>query len=187
MHWGALKTIDGYQNDEVASAFQKAIRRGDEEEALYWAAQLDRSGNGNYAFKRLRIIASEDVGPADNPTVLLIRALYENWLEQRKLQRNRDDLCTSVFLTHAVIALCRCPKSRMVDHALMVFYEEPLEHREIPDYALDRHTDRGRRMGRGVGHFLSTGTELVGDAGLDDPYRERALARDVRTELPRKE
>jgi hypothetical protein len=42
----------------VASALQKAIRRGNEREALFWASELDLAGYGGYVWKRLRIIAS---------------------------------------------------------------------------------------------------------------------------------
>ena len=69
---------------KVASAMQKCIRRGLERDALFWATELDRSNFGEYVFKRLRIIASEDIGPADTLTALLVRTLYENWKDQRK-------------------------------------------------------------------------------------------------------
>jgi replication-associated recombination protein RarA len=44
---------------------QKCIRRGLERDALFWATELDRSNFGEYVWKRLRIIASEDIGIAD--------------------------------------------------------------------------------------------------------------------------
>ena len=58
-------TPGGYLMGEVASAMQKEIRRGHEREALFWATELDLAGYGDYVWKRLRIIASEDVGLAD--------------------------------------------------------------------------------------------------------------------------
>ena len=40
---------------------------------------------------------------------------------------------------------------------------------EIPDHALDMHTARGRRMGRGKQHFLEEAGRLENET-LEDPY-----------------
>jgi MgsA AAA+ ATPase C terminal len=175
--FGELLTPGGYRNDEAASALQKAIRRGEEEQALFWASELDLAGYGAYVWKRLRIIASEDVGLADPEAVLLTRALYENWLDQRKADRaGGNPLNASMFLVHAVIVLARAGKSRLVDHALAVTYLGERPAREVPDWALDKHTERGRRMGRGLDHFFTEGATLANERALPDPYRGAARA-----------
>ena len=171
-----LHTLAGYACGEASSALQKSIRRGLEREAMFWASELDLSGYGNYVWKRLRIIASEDVGLADPQAVLLTRALYENWLEQRKADKGDSETC-ALYLLHAVMVLARAKKSRIVDHALMVMYEGEREPVEVPDFALDRHTGRGRRMGRGYDHFFEEGTVLANAGGLDDPYYEEGRAK----------
>ena len=74
-----LKTPAGFKCGEVASALQKSIRRGNEREALYWAAELDEAGYGNYVWKRLRVIASEDIGLADTNAVIAVHCLWQNW------------------------------------------------------------------------------------------------------------
>lgn len=99
--------------------------------------------------------------------------------------RKKDDTQHAperLFLVHAVIALCRSYKSRVVDHALIVFYEGKRGARSIPDFALDRHTQRGRRMKRGWSHFF---TEGIGDQMIPDAYSARAqqIRRDDRLEL----
>ena len=169
-----LHTPGGHLCGEVASALQKSIRRGHEQEALHWASELDLAGYGGYVWKRLRIIASEDVGPADSGVAVQIRVLYENWLEQRKTDKGDDSLSAAlnagIFLVHAVILLARAPKSRIVDHALMVMYEGERATVEIPDYALDKHTARGRKMGRGHDHFFDVAAQLENEARLADPY-----------------
>src|ERR1019366_494517 len=113
MQFGQLKTAGGYLNAECTSAMQKCIRRGLEEEALFWATELDLEGYGAYVWKRLQIIASEDIGLADSNVCVQVRALYEDWVEQRKnapkVRRNitgrnlpstRDsDLCPSQEVT----------------------------------------------------------------------------------------
>ena len=54
----------------------------------------------------------------------------------------------------------------------MVFYEGPREPIEMPDWAFDRYTDRGRRMGRGAEHFFESSTTLVNEKGTDPYARE---------------
>jgi replication-associated recombination protein RarA len=48
-------------HDEVMSSIQKAIRRGNPFDAMYWAAELDNSEHGKGAIDRLTVIHSEDV------------------------------------------------------------------------------------------------------------------------------
>lgn len=175
MTFAELTTPGGYKCAEVASALQKSIRRGLEEDALFWATELDLAGFGEYVFKRLRIIASEDVGLADNSAAVTIQALYQSWLQQRKKKDERHGP-ERLFLIHAVMVLSRAPKSRMVDHALIVNYEASRAHREIPDYALDRHTSRGRARKRAWQHFWEQGARLENRAPLNDPYEARAKA-----------
>jgi len=166
-----LHTPGGHLCGEVASALQKEIRRGHEQDALYWATELDLAGYGGYVWKRLRIIASEDVGPADSNVAVQIRVLYENWVEQRKADKDEAvSLNAAIFLVHAVILLARAAKSRIVDHALMVMFEGDRAPVEIPDYALDKHTARGRKMGRGHDHFFDVAAQLNNQAKLADPY-----------------
>jgi replication-associated recombination protein RarA len=173
LNFGQLTTPGGYLNSEATSAMQKCIRRGLEEEALFWATELDRAGYGGYVWKRLRIIASEDVGMADPQVCVQVRVLYENWLEQRK---HKDDpsLAERLFLIHAVLICVRAKKSRMVDTALITMYEAERPKMEIPDFALDMHTLKGRRMGRGVDHFFDEGAKIENEAFGRDPYHDRA-------------
>lgn len=173
-----LHTPGGYQNGEVASALQKAIRRGNEREALFWATELDLGGGGAYVWKRLLIISSEDVGIADTSVAVAVRALYDNWLEMTKKVRDpRYAGFYRVFLLHAVCVLARAPKSRMLDHALIVMYAAERPHPPIPDYALDWHTSEGRNRGRGAQHFLDEGAKLANVSPTPDPYEAEGRSR----------
>jgi replication-associated recombination protein RarA len=163
-----LKTLGGFKCGEVASALQKAIRRGDERGALFWASELDLAGYANYVWKRLRIIASEDVALADTEAVIAVHCLWQNWREAKRAKHEEP-----LFLLHAVCLLARAPKSGVVVHAWMAFYEGNREamQMKIPDVALDMHTRRGRRMGRGRRHFLEEAGRLENET-LPDPYFE---------------
>jgi replication-associated recombination protein RarA len=172
-------TVNGYEWAEVVSAMQKCIRRGQEEDALYWATELDKSGYGQHVWRRLLIITSEDVGLAEPHLPAQVRALYDNWLDFKKAKKNAENM----FIVHAVMILARAKKSRAVDNALVINYLEQPEWREVPDVAIDKHTLRGKRMGRGFEHFISEGSVVTNeDTSVDDPYKERAFEIFLRSE-----
>lgn len=175
MTFAELHTPGGYKVGEASSAMQKCIRRGLADDALFWATELDLAGYGEYVFKRLTIIASEDIGLGDLHAAVLVATLRENWRDQRK-KRDARHAPERLFLVHAVLYVAHAPKSRLIDHALIVHYEGPREHREIPDFALDRHTSRGRTAKRAWKHFWEEGARLENRASLDDPYADQARA-----------
>lgn len=179
MTFAEVQTPGGYRAGEVSSAMQKSIRRGLEDEALFWATELDLAGYGEYVFKRLVIIASEDVGLADPQACVRVGMLRDAWREQRKKNDVRHGP-ERLFLVHAVLDLARAAKSRLIDHALIVMYEGPRDAREIPDFALDKHTSRGRAAKRAWKHFWEEGARLENRASLDDPYATRA--REIRAD-----
>jgi replication-associated recombination protein RarA len=177
MTFAQLTTKGGYNCAEVSSAMQKCIRRGLEEQALFWATELDLSGFGEYVWKRLKIIASEDVGLADSAIAPTIYTLFQNWREQAK-RKDTKHAPERLFLVHAVLILSRAPKSRAVDHALVAMYESARPARAIPDFALDRHTAAGRKRKRGWRHFWEHGARLENKGPVNDPYE--ATARQIR-------
>lgn len=166
-------TVNGYEWAEVVSAIQKSIRRGWEEDAVYWASELDRSGYGQHCWKRLLIITTEDIGVADPYLPATIRALYDNWLDFKKAKASGEP--QKMFLVHAVILLARAKKSRTVDNATITAYLEQMPYREIPDVAKDKHTLAGARMGRGYQHFIDEGSHLENKCpDTPDPWEASA-------------
>src|SRR5262249_50966293 len=116
----------------------------------------------------LRTIASEDVGLADTDAVIATRVLYDNWLEAKKA---KQDDALPLFLAHAVLVLVRAAKSGIALHACLAnwYGDRQAMAMEIPDHALDMHTARGRRMGRGKQHFLDEAGRLANET-LDNPW-----------------
>jgi hypothetical protein len=106
----------------------------------------------------------------------MVRALYENWDEATR--HGEEQKNGYLYITHAVLVLARSKKSRIVDHATMLAFDGLLAARDVPDYALDKHTTRGRAKGRGLKHFFEVGTKLE-NCGLEDPYEARAKAAKV--------
>jgi replication-associated recombination protein RarA len=177
-----MVSVGGYNMGEVTSALQKSIRRGREEDAIFWATELDLSTYGEYCWKRLKIMASEDVGMADPNVAVQIQSLYAMWDAQKK-KKDTYAYPERLFLVHAVMILANAPKSRKVDNALWLMYpdgENAREKREIPDYALDKHTMRGRQMKRGFEHFFEEGARLE-NCTVEDPYEARAREMALKT------
>jgi len=172
-------TKRGYQLDEVVSTLQKEIRRGHEEEALFWAQEMMESGYFNYVWKRLGIIACEDVGMADPHAAVLVGSLWATFLQIKKFQQS--PVVEGDLLAFAVLYLARATKNREVDDFKLHVEGRKNEgwHPEVPDYALDMHTNRGRAMGRDLANWFEDGAHLENRGGPNryegSPSRLKAI------------
>jgi replication-associated recombination protein RarA len=172
-----LKTQNGFDFFEVASAMQKDIRRANEKDALYWGYEMIPRYE-NYLWKRLKVIVNEDIGIANFPLITAVQTLAAQYFEMRE----RKDASCTLCVTNAILLLCRSPKTRVGDHLTIIMEEmkaRELESgkrlKEIPDYAVDMHTRRGKQLKRGLDHFRKNGAALVGkDKTVDDPYEDEA-------------
>lgn len=171
-----ILTKKGHSFFLVSSAMQKCIRRNLEDQALYWMVELSTSGYDEYIWKRLKIIASEDVGLADNNAAILVQSLYQSFIQQAK-KKDEKNAPERMFLTHAVIYLCRAPKSRLVDYALTASWNEHSSRAErIPDFAFDMHTKEGRAHGRDISYFY--GHEAISISPVEmQPYEHQWQSR----------
>jgi replication-associated recombination protein RarA len=170
-------TPDGHPFDLAASALQKAIRRCDEEAAVYWALQLEGAGYGPYVWYRLAVITSEDVGLAGDVALPATIEALHRWYE---LHRKRNAGQARIFVAHAALLLARSPKSGVVGNAYVAIEGEG--RRDVPDVAKDKHTKMGRALGRGEDFFWDCSSwyadpetgELTPEGAIPDPYRDRA-------------
>lgn len=176
-----IKTINGYDFFEVSSALQKSIRRGLEDDALFWTVELSLSNYVEYVWKRLRIISSEDIGLA-NPTISSeIWSLYELYREQAK-KKDEKHFPERLFLVHAVILLCRSPKSRHIDwQTVYAFACHSQRFRPVPDFAFDKHTKKGKKMNRGFAHFFEEGCKLENHIIQDGEFEAQENAKQALT------
>lgn len=144
-------TKKGYDFYEVASAFQKSIRRGLLEDAMYWGIELYESSYAEYAWKRMVIMASEDVGLGEPSCIVQIMALKQSY---DFLDLRHDQGAKKLPFTQAIVVLVKSRKSRFVDHAITVYWQQNREEmKPIPDWAFDMHTRKGKAMGRGLIYF----------------------------------
>ena len=119
-------TVLGYDLYEVMSAMQKTIRRGLEEDALFWGTELYLGDYADHAWSRLLVISSEDVGLASTA------GMYTKVLNDM-YRRNKKSGEARLYFTHAILLLARAPKSRIVDHATIVSFEGPRGKQALPD------------------------------------------------------
>ncbi len=132
----------GYAFDEVTSAMQKEIRRGDEEAAVYWALLL-HGKSPQYAWKRVLVTAAEDIGLGDPQTVAQVYSLATGW----KVAKEGAWHLSPHALTLAVVLLCRAKKDTTIEDLQTLTMELIKRNvkREIPVYALDGHTRVGKQ------------------------------------------
>ena len=154
-----LSTQHGYRCDQVVSALQKSIRRGDSDGSVFWAHELNTSGFGAWAWKRLLIIVCEDVGLAEPSAPAVVNALYQIsqvlLAQQPKPAPGEKASHPWLPLLEATWFLSRCKKNREIADlcSVLEFRIQRGEMPEIPDVARDGHTAAGRAMGRGSVHF----------------------------------
>ena len=156
-----LRTKQGYKLDEVVSALQKEIRRGNELMANYWAFEMNESGYWRYCFRRLQVIAGEDIGLANPEALILVSSTYSSLLAQDKVKKiiQVDNNILGFISSY----MARSKKSRYIDMlgGVLLKKKEQGWKPEIPDYCKDGHTEAGRAMGRGDEHFFSEGSRIA--------------------------
>lgn len=155
------------------SAMQKCIRRGMELEAMQFAVELihtSRAGQTMVA-NRLEIISHEDIDTAAAPHVVpFVRACAEKARDLWDPDKLDNPGGVRMVVGNAIRMMCRAPKSREGDHfqastglaALLEGFKP-----EIPEWAYDKHTPKGKGMGRGIDHFLADGCKLETQSTVD--------------------
>lgn len=174
--WTHVKTIHGLPADEVISALQKEIRRGNEGNAALLAFEMVSTSEDleRKLWDRLCVISVEDVGFGEVNAPALIDAIERMTHRYRYGEGDR-----ALFAIHAVRYLATRKKDRSSDEMLNWFKLATAKQNllpEIPDYAIDMHTARGQAMGRNVNDFYATGAKVSPE--LEDrvtQYRERLL------------
>lgn len=142
MSW--VPTESGYNSFQVLSALHKDIRRGNEEQAMYWAIQLERY-NYRMLWDILEAIASEDIGLAEPLMPVIIRSLKEQYYEAAGFNGGSKKDSYRLFLANAILQLCRSKKSRLVDDFVWKVYWDHYNvvKLPIPPYAKRPHSCKG--------------------------------------------
>ena len=170
--WSNTKTKHGIDADLVISALQKCIRRADEYTATRMAYELyiTSTFHEEKMWNRLLVISVEDIGFGNTDAPIFVKTMFDLHKEY-----NYGDGDRTIFFIHAIRYLCRCKKERSSDNLKNVIMKENERGiiPEIPDFAIDMHTIKGRERGRDVFYFLDEASKVMPLwEEYDDSYRQ---------------
>ena len=157
---------------EMVSAMQKCVRRSKLNDAGFWFFGLCEGGFTAMALHRLRVTCHEDIGYNDWTSALYALKCIDDaeaMLKAKKMGwRNAA--------ANALMALCAARKNRAADHFQCACRGRFLSNPEkaVPDFALDKHTRRGKSMKRGFDHFRQVGAKLSPNYNKQDEWEDEA-------------
>jgi putative ATPase len=136
---------DGDYHFDTISAFIKSVRGSDPDAALYWLAKMIRAGEDpKFIFRRMIILASEDVGLAD-PLALSVVISCAQAFERIGFPEGNFPL------SHACLYLATAPKSNTTLAYFDALKEVEREDAEIPNHLRDANRD-AEGFGHGEGY-----------------------------------
>ncbi|MBE9228614.1 AAA family ATPase [Phormidium sp. LEGE 05292] len=138
---------EGDAHFDTISAFIKSLRGSDSDAALYWLAKMVYAGEDpRFIFRRMLILASEDVGLADPNAVVVVNACAEAF-DRVGMPEGR------YHLAQATLYLANTAKSNSVMgffDALSVVEKE--KEAEVPNHLKDANRDK-KGFGHGAGYL----------------------------------
>lgn len=142
----------GDEHYDTASAYQKSMRGGDADAALYWLGKMIAAGEDpRFIARRLVVCASEDVGLAQ-PMALVMATTAANAVERLGLPEGR------IPLAQATIYVARANKSNQaivaIDKVLHDIQQKGQNH-PVPMHLRDSHYKGAQEYGHGVGYVYS--------------------------------
>lgn len=163
VNWFKSTSPYGYNIAACISALVKEIRRGNEQNAIFWGHQVAISGiqAEKFLWEILRVHSIEDCGMANPSAICVMTDVRELYFDLPE----RDDRRYAT-LAFAVTYLSRSKKTRYSNE---LFEQMKYQLRdgalrmEIPDYAIDLHLPEGRQIGRGHLHYLLEAASLVNE------------------------
>ncbi len=139
---------EGDYHFDTISAYIKSVRGSDPDAALYWLARMVLAGEDpHYVFRRMLILASEDVGMAD-PNAL-------QFVEAAAAAFDRVGMPEGRFhLAHATLYLATAPKSNssMGFFDALALLESEQREGETPNHLRDASRDK-EGFGHGEGYM----------------------------------
>jgi putative ATPase len=142
----------GDEHYDHASAYQKSMRGGDADAAIYWLAKMIAGGEDpRFIARRLMVTAAEDVGLADPHALPLALAAAEA-VDRLGLPEGR------IPLAQATIYVALASKSNAaicaIDEALQDITKNGYSY-SPPPHLRDSHYSGAKNYGHGVGYVYS--------------------------------
>ena len=133
---------EGDYHFDTISAFIKSIRGSDPDAALYWLARMVAAGeNPRFIFRRMLILACEDVGLADPAALGVVEAAAAAF-DRVGMPEGR------YHLTHATLYLANTLKS----NSSMGFFDALKRVESERDGQIPRHLKDANRDSKSLGH-----------------------------------
>ena len=133
---------EGDYHFDVISAFIKSLRGSDPDAALYWLARMVAAGEDpRFIFRRMEILAAEDVGMADPYAVAVVEA-DASAFDRIGLPEGR------FHLAHSAIYLSTAPKS----NSALGFFDALLDVEKEKSEEVPNHLRDASRDSEGFGH-----------------------------------
>jgi putative ATPase len=138
---------EGDVHYDTISAFIKSLRGSDPDAALYWMAKMVYAGEDpRFIFRRMAILAGEDVGLADPNAAVVVASCWQLF-ERVGMPEGRFPLA------QAALYLATCPKS----NSSLAFFDAltAVEHEqesEVPNHLRDANRD-SEGFGHGQGYL----------------------------------
>lgn len=163
----------GIPVDQLVSVLQKAIRRSEVDDAVLAAYEMHSTSPEVvvHLWRRLRLIAVEDVGMGAPLAPVLLRELQNDY----ETSGGTDWM----QVVHAVRYLATAPKDRTSsEHAdyTKTAAEAGTLHLKVPDHALCVHTRAGQVKGRDLLQWWNHGALVTPELpGADHRYRDALI------------
>lgn len=138
---------EGDAHFDTISAFIKSLRGSDADAAMYWLARMVYAGEDpRFIFRRMLILAGEDVGQADPQAIVVVSACAQAF-DRVGMPEGRYPLA------QAALYLASCPKS----NSIMGFFDalamvEQEREDDIPAHLRDPSRDK-EGFGHGAGYL----------------------------------
>jgi putative ATPase len=182
----------GDQHYDTISAFHKSVRGSDPDAALYYLARMLQSGEDPlFVARRMVVIASEDVGLADNSMLALATSTFAA-TQQIGMPEAR------IPLAHCAVALSLAPKStrayRGLNNAYAALREPGVAGLPVPVHLRNAPTRLMRELGYGAEYKYNPNykdgkvqqeylpAELIGRTFLEDRDLGTAVDPDLGTD-----
>ncbi len=138
---------EGDAHFDTISAFIKSLRGSDPDAAMYWLARMVYAGEDpRFIFRRMLILAGEDVGLADPQAIVVVNACAQSF-DRVGMPEGRYPLA------QAALYLATCPKS----NSIMGFFDalatvEQEQEADVPAHLRDPNRDK-EGFGHGAGYI----------------------------------
>jgi putative ATPase len=133
---------EGDVHYDTISAFIKSLRGSDPDAALYWMAKMIYAGEDpRFIFRRMAILAGEDVGLADPNAITIVNSCWEAY-ERIGMPEGRFPLA------QAALYLATCPKS----NSTLAFFDALATVEKEQEPEVPAHLKDGNRDKEGFGH-----------------------------------